>query len=177
MYGGLDSSLNATGYCVLDASGKIVVSGVWKPKAEGQDRLLYLYTRIRILLRKLECHLFSLEGYAFSRYGRAFQMGEAGGVSKLGLMISRQSHLIVQPTTLKKFATGYGRCDKETIIRAFYKETKQKPETHDEADAYFLAQIAKAFHSWPHCEYLNTEQYQVVAKLRRNQEGHLWNAS
>lgn len=49
----------------------------------------------------------------------------------------------VQPKTIKKFATGNGKCDKEAMVRAAVMECQDVGRDHDLADAYFVLRIGE----------------------------------
>jgi hypothetical protein len=66
----------------------------------------------------------AIEGYSFgSRGGRAFDIGEAGGILKHKLYKANYKVEIVPPTVVKKVASGKGNADKILMGEAFQKET------------------------------------------------------
>lgn len=177
MYCGIDTSLNSTGYCVLNNCGDVLLAGVLKPDVKGHDRLLFLYKRIRIIHHRMKIMLTCIEGYAYSRHSSSiFQMGEAGGITRLALMMGPNPFLIVVPGALKKFATGKGNAKKDIVVAHYTKETGSIPKSNDEADAYFLARIAFGYDTYPHCsKHFNQKQFEVISDLRRA-EGNYWDA-
>lgn len=94
----------------------------------------------------------ALEGYAYSATGRVFHIAENTGLLKWKIW---QKHvepcLIVEPTVVKKFATGKGNASKPEMHEAFKRETgidlwaKVTPgkkdvgnPTSDLVDAYYI---------------------------------------
>ena len=67
-------------------------------------------------------HVF-MEDYAFGAHGRSFTIGENGGVLKHKLWLAGYPISLVEPTVLKKFATGKGNAKKEQMHEAFFKKT------------------------------------------------------
>lgn len=65
----------------------------------------------------------ALEGYAYNATGRVFNIAENTGILKYKLYNQRIPVEIVEPTHVKKFATGKGNADKETMVNTFYMDT------------------------------------------------------
>lgn len=97
-----------------------------------------------------------LEDYAFGGKGRITQLSENAGVLK-GQLFQQMPTIplhVVAPTTMKKFATGSGRADKDIIWASFIQKEPTRKDWHerchpkakkitspaaDIADSYFLA--------------------------------------
>jgi len=106
--------------------------------------------------------LIVIEDYGFSASGRMTQLAENMGILKAelrGLCDPVTVH-VVAPTSMKKFATGSGRADKDMIWSSFIKVFPQyavwqslcHPKAKkvispaaDIADSYFLAQYGRSF--------------------------------
>lgn len=96
-----------------------------------------------------------MEHYSYASTGRAFQIGENGGVLKNKFYNAGVTVHKVAPTQVKKFATGKGNADKEMMQDAFIKETgidiklllgqteNQWNPSSDVIDAYWIARYAK----------------------------------
>lgn len=122
-----------------------------KLTGSGAQRLDIIW---RILSEKFETvHLcfdvraVALEGYAMeSKWGRELA-GELGGLVRvLSMRELRRAPLIVAPSALKKFVTGGGKADKDAMKAAIKEKWGPDFKSHDQADAYGLARIAKASH-------------------------------
>jgi Holliday junction resolvasome RuvABC endonuclease subunit len=149
---GIDPSYSATAIVRLhsdDTYHAQTVSFSPKTTGNGAQRLDAIW---RILAEKFETlytfydvRAVALEGYAMeSKFGREMA-GELGGLLRvLSMRELHRSPLIVAPSSLKKFVTGAGRADKDAMKAAVAEKWGAVFKSHDEADAYGLARIAKA---------------------------------
>ena len=86
-----------------------------------------------------------LEDYAFAATGRVFHIAENVGILKYTLKKNGFRYEIVQPTVIKKYATGKGNSNKEAMLEAWKAEPgtfelvqeNGNPST-DIVDSYFL---------------------------------------
>lgn len=157
-YVGIDQSYAGFALVVLDADGNLVAEHLDKFEAKthgsGIDRLLAIYQHVFSLLSEIDdiTHL-AMEGYsAASKFGRE-AAGELGAIVKLAVYdyfdrCAEHGDLryptIVQPTTLKKFATGNGTSKKNNMLLAVYKKWGYETTDDNLADAYALAQLVIA---------------------------------
>jgi len=65
----------------------------------------------------------ALEGYAYNATGRVFNIAENTGILKYKLYQAGIPVDIIEPTKVKKLATGKGNADKQKMYEAFVKET------------------------------------------------------
>ena len=65
----------------------------------------------------------ALEGYAYNATGRVFNIAENTGVLKYKLYQQRIPVEIIEPTHVKKYASGKGNADKESMVKTFYMDT------------------------------------------------------
>lgn len=157
MYLGVDQSLNGTGVALISQAGALIISRTLRPKAlRGVRRLAF----IREELRSIICgHLLTEpiyaaahEGYSYGSAGRVFELGEVGGLVKVVLWDTLGPTvpvLCVEPASLKKFVAGNGSAEKEEVcesIASAWGVSFDAETQNDEADAYGLAQVARAFH-------------------------------
>jgi Holliday junction resolvasome RuvABC endonuclease subunit len=124
----------------VPALGQPWESGVLKPGYAGTARLGDALSKVHS--KALGCDLVIIEGYAFSQPNRAHQMGELGGVIRLGLRQAKIPVVIIPPSKLKKFATGVGTGKKERIFGECIRRLGYDGFSHDEADAIWLLQMA-----------------------------------
>jgi crossover junction endodeoxyribonuclease RuvC len=153
LYLGIDQSLQSPGLAIVDEQGKAIqVSHLSvSEKKRGVERLAtivaWVTTNVRLSIAQQGCLVAQgcLEGYSVNSSNRPYDLGEISGAirvalyQELGLVLT-----VVEPTRLKKFATGKGIATKEEVIHAVNTEWKASLHQTDEADAYVLAQIAKA---------------------------------
>jgi crossover junction endodeoxyribonuclease RuvC len=146
-YLGIDPSLTATAYCVLDDDGTAYDSGVIKrsglsnlPVSERIEAMEEIANEIYHLLpRTLE--VICVEGYSMgSNMGGHSRLVELGALIRSRLLGPRMYE--VPPTTLKKFATGSGRGDKAAVASSLTKRYGVEFGGSDAADAYALARMA-----------------------------------
>ena len=63
-----------------------------------------------------------IEDYSFGSKGRIFNIAENCGLLKYLLYKNKFSYQTIQPTVIKKYATGKGNANKQLMYDAFYKE-------------------------------------------------------
>lgn len=158
---GIDPSATCTGLVALNAlTGEMLSHARIRPKSTGVTRLGIIQEDLKAWLLATRAqgpivHV-CLEGYAFAagRPGAGSQshkLGEVGGAIKLvlydnlGTPERYPSIPVIQQ--LKKFSTGKGNSPKDQVSKAVFKKWGVDLPTNDEADAYVLAQIARAIHT------------------------------
>lgn len=165
LYCGLDLSLTGTGVCVIDSQGTICFVTKLKSKTRGMERLQGIRDRVSEILEKYEPSFICVEGYSMgSRAGQAFSIGELGGVIKLMLYEQKREYRDVAPTQVKKFGAKKGNASKDQVMMNVYKEWGFEARSNDEADAFVLAQIARAFKK---TVALRSYQTDVIIQLRK----------
>lgn len=155
-YVGFDASYSSFGAACVDPDydGVLRQVGKFDPKkfGSGVERLEAIQDWVSAVLGDFrqvgKINGVALEGYApGSKFGREIA-GELGAAVKMQLRKSLSGPAgyphIVQPSTLKKFATGSGAAKKEQIILAVFKKYGIEAKTNDEADAIVLAKMAQA---------------------------------
>jgi crossover junction endodeoxyribonuclease RuvC len=147
-FAGIDPSLSATAITIIDKDGKLVRSHVISPKLTGPQRLV----SIRGLALSELCNLpvpaefVCIEHYAMNcKFGRE-TAGELGGVLRVMMYENQFEYQEIPPLRLKQFATGRATAEKDHILMAVYKKWGIEFQKNDEADAFILAQIARAIY-------------------------------
>ena len=91
-----------------------------------------------------------LEGYAYGARGQVFNIGENTGLLKHKIWNAGYDYDVIQPSMIKKFATGKGNANKEKMNESFESETsinirdilsqteKQWNPSSDLIDAYYI---------------------------------------
>lgn len=152
---GVDPSLRNTGICVIH-NAKTRIASVKPSKLRQAHRLLYI--REKTLYHTCSAGtptLVALEGYSYGSTGRWFDLGEAGGVIKVELLVKDIPTLIVPPASLKKFATNNGGASKERMMRAAKELLGVDTDDDNVADAALAALFAYVVvtqHSSRRCE-------------------------
>lgn len=145
---GLDLSLTSTGYCYY-------IDGVWhngriRPKKiSGMERLSFIVSEIKQHLTVLSLTekkpMLTIEGYSMGSKGRAFDIGELGGVVKLFAWEKGFDVLLVPPSSLKLFVAGKGNANKQEMMEAVKGLWGFETKYHDEADAFGLHQLGRYY--------------------------------
>ena len=163
MYLGIDQSLNATGLCLVDDQGMVRESETVDPgKLRDVERLAFVKARVTSLLRR-GAKFVAFEGYSYNSVGRVFELGEVGGVLRLVVFESGLKYVVLPPASLKKFATGNPEAEKEAMVDAA-KEAGFNASDDNQADAFFLAQVARHYHL--ETSPRKREQLEVLHALR-----------
>jgi Holliday junction resolvasome RuvABC endonuclease subunit len=143
-YLGIDASLEGTGLCLVSAVGLVLRSETVLPCGlRDMARLAMIKAATTTFVDGLDVAYTAIEGYAFGAVNQAFSLGEVGGVLRLLVHELGIPRVDVPPVNLKKWATGRVEADKGEMIAAAIADGAC-PGDHNQADAYFLAQIALA---------------------------------
>lgn len=134
----LDVSLTSTG--VAHSGGTFRIT----PKSRGAQRLADIRDAIGDALDEYSPDLVVIEGYAFARANQAHQIGEAGGVVRLLLHDRGIEYAEVPPAKVKKWATGKGNADKDTMLETAIRKHGFTGHGNDEADAWLLLKMAES---------------------------------
>lgn len=148
---GLDPSYSGFGAVALAPSGAYA-AWLYQAPGGGVRRLVeierWITRLVEVLDSRHEIVQIAMEGYAHgARYGRE-QAGELGATVKLALVktlgVDRQTAYptIVAPPTLKKYVTGKGTGDKNTILLKVFQSWGVEFSDDNLADAYALARLA-----------------------------------
>lgn len=142
---GIDQSLNGTGLCRIGDTGSVEAIATVDPgDARDAARLVLVKRAVASMATAVE--FAALEGYSYDSVGRVFELGEIGGVIKVLLHESGIKFVVVPPVLVKKFATGNATASKEDVMTACKARGVTFAEDDDnQADAFFLACIARAF--------------------------------
>lgn len=165
VYMGIDPSLTSTGVSLIYRGG-IHAFTLVPPKdcAKGTDRLVWFFDQFTSIFNKYNPHFVAIEGYSFGSKGAVFNIGEHGGVLRLALKLSNRRWIVVPPQTLKKFATGSGAADKESVSKELFKRFSVDLYQNDTVDAAGLALYAMAHHSSADAMALTAVQLTTLTK-------------
>lgn len=120
---------------------RIMPSGRYR--AEEWERIDWIVSGVKKSLRKYRPTLVTIEGPSFQSKGQGqVSRYELLGIIKHYLRQQEYLHMVLPPTSLKLYATGYGKADKDQMIAAAAKEGF-RTKSDDEADAFWLAH-----HAW-----------------------------
>lgn len=161
----LDLSLTRTGVAEC-ASDEPIATYNLQTVLRGQERLRWLRDCIvhRATRVSPRADVIAIEGYSFgSKFTQAHALGELGGVVRLGLHEAEVIHFDIPPANVKKYATGAGNAAKEQVMAAAARRADRDFACHDEADAWWIAQMLLANYCPEHPDF--------VVLPAKNQEG------
>jgi Holliday junction resolvasome RuvABC endonuclease subunit len=150
LYVGIDPSLNRPGLALLDASGKVILAAAFSVgrNTRGAERLAQNSRWLTAQLSATGDRVLRacIEGPSLGSVHREFDLGEGSGALKAALYhYSPVEPVVVEPTRLKKFATGNAQADKAEVIHAVKRVCNLDLGSDDDAaDAYMLARLAWA---------------------------------
>lgn len=142
----LDLSLTRSGFATSED-----YSGVLRPPKGYESGMLRLgWIREAVLAIAEDADLVVVEGYSYGSKGRAVvNIGELGGVIRLAFHDAGIPYVEVPPPSLKKYATGRGNADKDSVLAEAIRRLDYDGHYHDEADALFLLEMARAHYDLP----------------------------
>lgn len=157
---GLDPSYSGFGLICLvekgESSGPAFMEGLYDfspaGAGEGAARLSEIHRALRQIFINLDCEFnvraVAVEGYAPNAKFHREVLGELGGIVRLAafnvLGPTCGAPITVGISAVKKFATGRGNAAKDDMKLAVYKKWGVEFASHDLADAYTIARIARA---------------------------------
>lgn len=158
----LDLSLTATGVC--DSQAPTRPNLIKSPgKMRGPARLLWILREVEEITRGAD--LVLIEGYAFARPNQAHQIGELGGVIRVGLHVRGRPYVEISPSTVKKLATGTGSAKKEAVLAEAIRRLGYDGRSTDEADSMWLLQAGLIHYGLPGAVALPKTHLEALEKI------------
>ena len=140
---GIDPSYSSTGVVVIDgAEIKPYAFKAGKSDLPFHERIHDLWKQIGRVLPPPEKAVICIEGAAYAAEFNAFMLGELSGALKYILYSNNYKYEVVQPTVLKKYATGSGNAQKHFVAAYVAKKWDFVHASNDVVDAFVLAKIA-----------------------------------
>lgn len=150
---GLDLSLTGSGVVTMDSSGEIVFQNCAKSKPNPKITDIERFHQLSLDL--LPSHFIShktyvvIENYGYASSGDITRIAEFAGIVKDRLCFSSAGVLPLPnvfpynlttcaPTTLKKFLTGRGNCEKALVLKEVLSRWGKDFDDHNVADAFGL---------------------------------------
>lgn len=145
---GLDLSMTATGVAFPDGSTALI-----KPRGKGDSRLLSIENRVNAALRLARPHLAVIEEFKGVAQGEANKVVPmVHATVRLCLMRAGVPYVLVNPSTLKLYATGYGSSDKDSMAVAALTYAGREFTSDrggDQCDAWWLRAAGHAAYDEP----------------------------
>lgn len=152
---GVDFSLTSTGLALIDPAGQLYAHRVRPPLAvgNGPDRLEWLLRFILPVVAGADLVVLEAPIHGQSR-GSLPLIGGWHVVRHAIWQAGCPAFAEVQNSTLKVYATGYGRSEKPAVLAAVQARYQVAPNSapvagHDEADAVVLAAMAAHHYGHP----------------------------
>lgn len=141
---GLDLSLTSTGVAEIHGI-EVTLATITPGKRKGHDRLQYLFDEI--CSRIFDASLVVIEGPSYgSDYGKAHERAGLWWLVAHVLWGNQIPYVVITPTQVKKYATGYGggpKSGKDKVLAAVVRRYADVPvDGNDQADALVLAAMA-----------------------------------
>jgi Holliday junction resolvasome RuvABC endonuclease subunit len=140
---GLDLSYTSSGVVVLD--GEEVLAGyavkAGDPKQAFYTRMSVLWTGIQTGLQ-FKPELVAIEGAAYDKVFKAFDLGQLNGVIKYLLVLEGYNYIEIPPTSARKIAVGNGGASKEETAALIEAKFGYKNNVSDIIDAFVIAKAA-----------------------------------
>ncbi len=168
-YLGIDQSLNGTGLCLLTEYGTVERFETVDPAGRRDaERLAFIKERVVRFLAQGVVRV-TFEGYSYDSVSKHFMLGEVGGVLHLTVFEHGVPYVVVPPALVKKYATGNahafeaGNSFAHDVIAAA-KDAGVRPADDNQADAYFLARIAKDLD--PDVKIIGRSKMEVIHSIK-----------
>jgi len=174
---GIDPSLTSTGIIILrDGEVELAETTKNRPEIGTINRVRLIRERIASIIENLSDgkqwqapDLIVIEGFSYGSKGRSvFDIAYLGWRIREELERLKERDNIpwieVPPSQLKQFATGKGNANKEIILQQVYKRWGVEFGDNNQADAYVLAQIGRAYLG--EADDLAAFQREVIANLK-----------
>lgn len=163
MLAALDASLTSTGWARCPLDGSSLEVGTIKPRGRGVARLQDALNQV---VRVVDgAVLVLLEGYAHGKGYQAHQLGELGGVLRLGLYQRGTPFVEVPPACVKKLASGNGNAKKERVLAEAIRRLGYRGASNDEADARWLLELARVHFEVPGAASLPKKHLEFMEKI------------
>lgn len=149
---GLDLSLTSTGLARTSGPYDVALDRIQPGKRKGHERLEFLADEIFSRVAGMDVAV--IEGPSYGSAGNSLhQLGGLWWMVAHGLWTTGIPYVVVTPTQVKKYATGYGggpKSGKDQVLAAVIRRYPGVPVSgNDEADALVLAAIAADHYGMP----------------------------
>jgi crossover junction endodeoxyribonuclease RuvC len=164
---GLDLSLTGTGYCIIEegavSAGQAEYGIINTNNLHDSERMDFILEQVKA--RVTNDTFVVIEDFSFGSKGSGLsEIHGLGWIIRHYLWKNKIEFTLIPPTVLKKFATGKGNSDKNIILKEIYKLWNVDLYNDNEADAFVLSMIGRAF---MHLDDANLKSFQkeVITKL------------
>lgn len=142
---GIDPSMSGTGLSLPDGSTLVI-----RPRGKGDDRLREIADHIHVVAQASRAELVVMEGLFGVYKGEAARVVPmVHGAIRLELLRLPVPYVVLNPTSLKRFATGKPSANKTDMALAALKRLGREYGTSDECDADWLRVAGRLVYGLP----------------------------
>lgn len=158
----LDLSITATGVCLPDGTTATIKTKT----SDGDRRLQHIADTIGSAIFRHGCDLVVMEEAPPGLKGPAIKaIHMVHGAVRLRLIGASVPYAVINPTTLKAYATGSTSADKTAMAMAAFKRTGREFTDSDQCDAFWLRAAGLDWYGQPEFE-LPKVQRERLAKVQ-----------
>lgn len=164
---GLDLSMTASGVCLPDGATRTIKTNA----KDGDRRLQHIVNEVGLALgesqdgRRDGCDLVVMEEAPPGLKGPAIKaIHMVHGAVRLRLIDFDTPYVVINPTTLKAYATGSTSADKTAMAMAAYKRAGREFADDNQCDAWWLRAAGLDWYGQPEFE-LPKAQRERLAKV------------
>jgi hypothetical protein len=161
---GLDLSITAPGLCLPDGTTRTIKTN----SKDGDRRLQVIVNNIDVALGDDpwgddHCDLVVLEEAPPGLKGPAIKaIHMVHGAVRLRLIEFGAPYVVINPTTLKAFATGSTSADKTAMAMAAYKRSGREFEDDNQCDAFWLRAAGLDWYGQPEFDLPKIQRERLV---------------
>jgi Holliday junction resolvasome RuvABC endonuclease subunit len=131
---GLDPAMGKTGVCLPSGATYTIT-----PRSSGDDRLTEVRDHIlAAVAAENVTHVVSEDVPSNMKGAAGKVIPMLHGAIRAGLKDARIPYVVLSPSTLKKYATGNGSCDKIAMAVAAFKRAQREFKDDNQCDAWWL---------------------------------------
>jgi Holliday junction resolvasome RuvABC endonuclease subunit len=162
---GLDMSLTATGWAVVDRPGVHITDLIPDTRGHIAHRLARWQTELDHILQTYQPNHILIEDLPRSVRHGGPELGMIHAAFWLA-DIHLDSVTRIPPATLKTFATGRGNAGKDEMLAEAIRRLGYQGHDHNESDALWLAQLGAHLHSYPNLIELPAPHTRALNKIK-----------
>lgn len=177
MFIGIDQSITQTAITILHTPANFNTYTFEGKGKTTKEKLKHIYLEVAEFLL-LESKKYGqridrcfIEGGSFNSGGQLFTLGQLSGLILSTLIMCRIPYKEVPPSSLKKFISGKGDANKESVMKSIMRKYGVKFTNDNKADSYVLALMAYAYTFMGPNEFDFREELEWVEKEKKKDAG------
>lgn len=139
----IDQSLSNFAFCIFNLDGDLIQQENFKPEGVEGKRLKTIQDKLVATYNYYGIKHIAFEGYSYHSGSKNLtKLAELGGIIKCFCATVNKEPIIFSPMSVKKYATGTGKAEKDLILKAVYKRWNFDTDDNNIADAFVIGQLA-----------------------------------